>query len=238
MTDKTLQQRIHAGETVIGVSLSYKTQPAAMQAVFDQQPYDFIHTDVQHGPFNEEAIQAFCAAADEVGAPVIMRIKHARDAYHISNYLDLGLSGVELPQVEHEATVDEAVRAMFYPPTGRRSWGEPRNGPGVPTERVAHAKWFDDYGLLMLQIESILGTTDARRLAKPGVACLSFGPNDLNFDIETYPSHPLNTVDKCVQHVVAQLQGTGVAVCFRTNASTRQKYADMGATVFIEAPGA
>jgi 4-hydroxy-2-oxoheptanedioate aldolase len=238
MLEQTVKQRIHAGETVIGVGVSYKSDRAALQAIFDRHPYDFIHCDVQHGPYNEEAVQALCAAADTLGVPVVMRIKHARDAYLIGNYLDLGLSGVELPQVEHEATVKEAIAGMFFPPTGRRSWGEPRTGPGIPTSRVEHAHWFDSYGLLFLQIESILGVTDARRLAKPGVACLTFGPNDLNFDIETYPSHPLNTVDKCVQHVAEQLRGTGVALCFRTTPATRPQYADMGVTVFIEAPAA
>ena len=165
-----------------------------------------------------------------------MRIKHARDAYLIGNYLDLGLSGIEIPSAELNSTVDEALNALFYPPTGRRSWGQPHKGAGIPTDRIGHAKWYDNYGMLWLQMESIKGVTDALKLAKPGVDCFSFGPNDLNFDIETYPAHPLNSVDKCVNHVVEQLADSTAAAAFRTTPENRQKYADMGVTVFLEEP--
>ena len=232
----TLKQRIHAGETVIGVGLPYTADRDYVEGLLDRHAYDFCHVDVQHSPINEEAILLFCAIAHDFGLPIKMRIKHARDAYLIGNYLDLGLSGIEIPSAELESTVDEAINALFYPPTGRRSWGEPHSGPGIPTDRIGHAKWYDNYGMLWLQIESILGVTNARRLAKPGVDCFSFGPNDLNFDIETYPAHPLDSVDKCVKHVLEQLVGSTAAVCFRTTQDNRQKYADMGVTVFLEEP--
>jgi len=236
MSELTLKERIHAGETIIGVGLSYTVNRDYLQSLLDKYEYDFCHIDVQHGPINEEAILSFCAIAHDFDLPVKMRIKHARDAYLIGNYLDLGLSGIEIPSAELNSTVDEALNALFYPPTGRRSWGQPHKGPGIPTDRIGHAKWYDNYGMLWLQMESIKGVTDALKLAKPGVDCFSFGPNDLNFDIETYPAHPLNSVDKCVNHVVEQLADSTAAAAFRTTPENRQKYADMGVTVFLEEP--
>jgi len=165
-----------------------------------------------------------------------LRIKHTRNAYLIGNYLDLGPSGVEVPQVETEATVDEAIASLYYPPVGERSWGQPLEGANIPTERVEYAQWWTECGALWLQIESIAGVTNARNLAKPGVDCFSFGPNDLTFSLEAHPHHPLRSVDDCVRYVVKQLQDSSVAVCFRTMPDTRQKYADMGVTVFLEPP--
>ena len=123
MTEKTLKQRIHNGDTIVGVNVPIWTDPDRLKAIFDQYPYDFVYTDIQHAAFNEQQVVAFCEAVDELGVPVKLRIKHTRHAYLIGNYLDLGPSGVEVPQVEFETTVDEAIASLYYPPIGNRSWG-------------------------------------------------------------------------------------------------------------------
>ena len=85
-----------------------------------------------------------------------------------------------------------------------------------------------------MQIESINAVTNARKIAKPGIDCLSFGPADLSFSIESYPNHFLQPVDDCAQHVASQLEGTGVAVCLRgVDSEDRDRYIDMGITMFL-----
>ena len=238
MPEKTLKQRIHDGETIVGVSVPISTTRDRLQAILDGGPYDFVSTDSQHAAFNEERLVSFCAIADELNVPVQFRIKHTRNAYLVGNYLDLGPSGIEVPQVEHESTVDEAIAYFYYPQMGIRSWGgAARKGTKERSDRLEYAEWWNRYGVLWMQIESINSVTHARKLAKPGVDCLSFGPADLTFSIEGHPHHPFKTVDDCVRHVAEQLEGTGVAVCFRNGRpDTREKYAAMGVTVFLENP--
>ena len=64
----------------------------------------------------------------------------------------------------------------------------------------------------------------------------SLGLCAIDYCIETYPAHPLDSVDKCVKHVLEQLADSTAAVCFRTTPEDRKKYADMGVTVFLEPP--
>ncbi len=118
-----------------------------------------------------------------------------------------------VPQVEDEATVDEAVDAFYYPPKGERSWG-PSSGYGIEGrgERLEYAEWWNDNGILILQLESVNAVTNARKLAKPGVDMLAFGENDLNFSLESYPDHPFESAADCLDHVVQQMAGTQVAV--------------------------
>ena len=71
--------------------------------------------DAQHGPFNEAQLMAFCIMAQDLNLPVQIRIKHTQHAYLIGNYLDLGPSGIMVPEVENEAIVDEALNAFYYP---------------------------------------------------------------------------------------------------------------------------
>ena len=89
--------------------------------------------------------------------------------------------------------------------------------------------------MLWIQLESVAAVTSAFNLAKPGVDCLSFGPADLQMDID-HGGHPaLQTVDDCVAHAVEELEGTETAVCFRSgDPEHRQRYLDMGVRVILE----
>lgn len=235
MSATNLKQRIRNGEHVFGVSVSMMIPRESLAARVEENGYDFVAVDSQHSAFSEERLVDFCNMADGLDIPVNFRIKHTRNAYLIGNYLDLGPSGIEVPQVELEMTVDEAVDAFYYPQQGIRSWGGAARKNSAGTERLEYADWWNNYGMLWMQIESIEAVTHARRLAKSGVDCLSFGPTDLTFSMESHPNHALQTVDACVQYVAKELEGSSTTVCFRNgNPSTREKYADMGVTVFLE----
>ena len=236
----SLKQRINRGETVIGVSVPIRADRSRMRSILDKGPYDFVATDSQHSAFSEERLDSFCSMAAEFDVPVHFRIKHTRHAYLIGNILDLGPSGVEVPQVERQSTVDEAVAYFYYPPQGIRSWGgASRLGFQQGADHREYRKWWGETGVLWLQIESVEAVTAARQLAKPGVDCLSFGPVDLTFSLEAHPNHPFKTVDDCVRYVVEQLDGSGTTACFRNvSPDARQKYIDMGVTVLLEQPPA
>jgi 4-hydroxy-2-oxoheptanedioate aldolase len=166
----------------------------------------------------------------------MFRMIHPRDAHLVGHYLDLGISGVEVPLVEEEQTVRDAISSFYYSPVGRRSWGgDARLGFAKQSDRLEYSRWWNETGVLWVQVESINAVTHVRKLAKPGVDCISFGPADLGFDLEANPNHPFKSVDDCMRYVIEQLDGTGVAFCARgSNPSTRQKYTDMGASVLME----
>lgn len=236
----SLKQRIRSGEIIVGVSAPITADRKRLEAILSKDSYGFVSVDSQHTPYNEERLVQFCAMAEEIGIPVQFRIKHTRHAYLIGNILDLGPSGVEVPQVETEATAQEAVDYFYYPQMGKRSWGgAARVGIKGRDDRLEYSAWWNDYGVLWLQIESIEAVTNARRLARPGVDCLSFGPADLSFSLEAHPGHPFQSVDDCVRHTVQQLEGSDTKVCFRNyDPALREKYINMGVTVLLERPQA
>src|SRR5215468_1382239 len=138
------------------------------------------------------------------------------------------------------AVVDEALAVFYYPQQGKRSWGgNARYGITGRDNRVEYAAWWNSHGILCLQMETLTAVTHARQLAKPGVDCLTWGPSDLSFDLEAHPEHPFKTVDDCLRHVLKQLEGTDIRVSFRNySPDLRQKYMDLGVTVFMERPRA
>jgi 2-keto-3-deoxy-L-rhamnonate aldolase RhmA len=238
MPGQDLKQRIKRGETAIGVSVPLDATRSQMEDILGKDSYDFITLDSQHSPYNEEKLVAYCGLAEELGMPVQFRIKNTRNAYLIGNVLDLGPAAIEVPLVEDESIVDEAVNNFYYPQVGKRSWGgAARYGVAGRDDRLEYADWWNNNGILCLQMETLRGVTNARQLAKPGVDCLTWGPADLSFDIEAHPQHPLKTVDDCLRHVLRQLEGTDVKVSFRNGTpDERDRYREMGVTVFMERP--
>ena len=118
-----LKERIRRGEDVLGVSVSMNVEKDRLAAIIESGPYDYVWVDAQHSPFNEERLVEFCGIANEMGVPAWVRLKHTRDAVLVGNYLDLGPSGIEVPQVETVETVNTALDGFYYPQTGLRSWG-------------------------------------------------------------------------------------------------------------------
>ncbi len=111
----SLKQRIRNGEIIIGVSTPIDIKKNELEDILGRDTYGFVSVDSQHSPYSEERLVAFCAMAEEMGIPVQFRIKHTRHAYLIGNILDLGPLAIEVPLVEEEAIVDEALSTFYYP---------------------------------------------------------------------------------------------------------------------------
>ena len=79
-------------------------------------------------------------------------------------------------------------------------------------DRLEYAEWWNNNGILCFQFESIKAIVNARQLVKPGVDWISFGPNDLEFDLEMHSHSPFKTVDECKEYVVEQLKETQVCI--------------------------
>lgn len=231
----TLKDKIRSGAPLLGAVVPVFSDRLRLSQIVDRHRYDWFHVDAQHVAFDEVWLRDFCGVASELSTPVMLRIKHTRHTYLIGNLLDLGPVGVEVPQVELESTVDEAVANSYYPPDGVRSWGgQDRYGfSGQPLDE--YIDLWHRTGVLAIQLESITAATGARHLVRPGVDFVTFGPSDLTLNIRNYPSHTLKTVEDCVAYVTTDLQGTGVRSCMRVPAGAdTSSFRDMGVSMFLE----
>ena len=119
-----------------------------------------------------------------------------------------------VPLVEDDQTVRDAINAFHYPPVGKRSWGGHgfRRNQRYGSGRLEYAAWWNANAILCLQVESVASAVNVRRLVKPGVDWIQFGPADLSFDLEQHSHSPFNSVDECVKYVTEQLKGVDVRV--------------------------
>ena len=111
----SLKERIRSGKIVVGVSASVDTDRSTLEKILSKDTYSFITIDSQHSPYNEAKLVSFCRMSEELGFPVQFRIKNTRHAYLIGNILDLGPLGIEVPLVEEESVVEEALDVFYYP---------------------------------------------------------------------------------------------------------------------------
>lgn len=238
--EQNLKERIKRGETTIGVQVPWNATKSQIEDIWGKDDqYSYIAVDSQHNPLVESQLQSICAAGHDLGVPVHFRIKHTNFTFQIGNWLDLGPSIIEVPQTETEATAQEAVDNFYYRQFGKRSWGgAARLGAGDIKDRIEYTTWWNNYGVLMLQVESIQAITNIPRLVREGVDCISWGPADLSFDREANPEHPLaESDDKCIEYALKMCDASGVKLMVRNyDYKLRDKYLEMGATVLLEAP--
>jgi 2-keto-3-deoxy-L-rhamnonate aldolase RhmA len=81
--------------------------------------FDFLIADGEHGPLATDQVMAVSLATRAAGVPVLVRVG-ANEPVRIMHALDIGGSGVVIPQIR---TVDDVMRAVAwcrYPPTGLR----------------------------------------------------------------------------------------------------------------------
>jgi 2-keto-3-deoxy-L-rhamnonate aldolase RhmA len=119
---------------------------------------------------------------------------------------------------------------------GAARYGTTQNGRALSKQE--YTEFWNEHVVLSVQIESIAAVENARALARPGIDYLAFGPNDLQFDLDRHPEYRFRTADECTQYVADQVRDSGIrlGMAVLTEPDQRQKYIDMGLTMFQEAP--
>jgi 4-hydroxy-2-oxoheptanedioate aldolase len=212
-SSRSLRDRIKAGEDYVETRISMDSTAEQIQEIIERESSDLIYVDSQHGPYTEWDIVRICKAAEELDVGVILRIKHTRYAGLAGNFLDLGLLGIKVPEVEDEAVVKEAIDAFYYPPIGRRSWGgEVGFGKQNIKDRVEYAEWWNQTGILAIKIESLRAVLNVRALANPLLTFMDYGGMDLRFSLETTPHPHLKTYEDCRAFVEKELEDVEIRV--------------------------
>lgn len=242
MSLNNLRARIAAGDELVAMRADIGWTREQLASAWNGGKFDFIWLDAQHSPYSDHHLVSFTGSAEQLGIPVQLRVPHTRYAHLVGRFFDLGVNGALVPEVMEAATVQDAIDFAYYGPIGRRSWGGTNRlglrGGTAPTARRDYAAWWNETVLLSIQIESVQTVTNIARLVRPGVTHVTWGPNDLEFSLDLHPDYPLRTVEACMRNVAEQLQGSGIRIAMgtATTPDERQKYRDLGVTIFQAAP--
>ena len=117
MVDNNLRQRLYDGDTVVGTFQIIDS--AVMGEIDGYAGLDFVIIDQEHGPLTAESSLGLCAGVERGGASPVIRVRENNPS-EIQRALDLGASGVQIPQIENKEDAEHAAAAARFDPIGHR----------------------------------------------------------------------------------------------------------------------
>jgi 4-hydroxy-2-oxoheptanedioate aldolase len=175
--------------------------------------FDFALLDAEHGRISPGDAYPMILAAEARDVPAFVRVGE-NDRQVVLKYLDLGVSGVMIPQTSTPELARDAVAAVRYPPQGLRGLAGGRTfgfGQGRPMAELVPA--INERVLSIVQFEHIdaLQHLDAI-LETPGMDVLFVGPSDLGQSMGYAGQYGHPEVEEVIQQVVDRARARGVAL--------------------------
>jgi len=171
------RERLKKGDVLMGMFCK-TTAPEFIEAI-GYAGFDFCILDMEHGPIQLETLQNLIRAAEGSGLLPIVRTRDSSPE-SVSQPLDLGAAGIEVPQVATQAEAEAIIDAVKFAPLGHR--GVCRFVRAANFSAMERGTYFAtaNKSLVILQLEGIsLGEYD--KIADlPGVDILFIGPYDLS----------------------------------------------------------
>ncbi len=204
-----VKEKLNAGKIVYGCFVP--TTSALDVEILAVAGFDFALLDGEHGPLSPESAYPMILAAEARGMAAFARVGQ-NDKQVILKFLDIGVSGVMVPQVNDAEQATRAIQATKFWPDGTRGlaggrtfdWGLNETAPNVVPQ-------LNDRVLTMIQFEHIdaLAKID-EVLAVPGLDVLFVGPNDLaqSMGFPGQPGHP--EVTRVGDDVVRRVRARGI----------------------------
>lgn len=175
--------------------------------------FDFMLFDAEHGATSLPALHAQLLAARTGAMASVIRVAEPSLAL-FKQYLDLGVDGIMLPNVDTAEQAREAVSFMRYPPTGVRGVGGSVRGNHYGRRPLTLPE-SNHRASLIVQIESARALENLAAIVETdGVDAVFFGPSDLAADLGHFvrPDHPdvVAAVKQGISVVSAKGKSAGV----------------------------
>ena len=171
----SFRARLLNQERLFGILLQ-QPLPAIAEMCADAG-FDWLFIDMEHGALDLRDVERIAQAVN-ARCPCVVRVP-VNERMWIGKVLDLGVSGIIIPQVNTPAHAAAAVHAAKYAPQGGRGVGGGR-AFGYGANSSAYLKSANTDAALIVQIEHVEAVKNAQAIALvQGVDALMIGPNDL-----------------------------------------------------------
>jgi 4-hydroxy-2-oxoheptanedioate aldolase len=223
MTAASLRARLRSGETLYG---AWSVIPSAISTgALAAAGLDYVVVDLQHGGATERDLPELTNAIRLAGATPLGRVRYAHPA-DIGRALDLGCSGVIIPNVESAGQASGITGACRYPPAGYRSAG------GIMAE--------DGQPLCIVMVESAAAVDELpATLAVDGIDGIYVGPRDLSLSLGAPLDPDDDVLRSALEHIWADCKQAGVPVgVHATDGAIARLYRDRGCRLITVASDA
>lgn len=114
-----LKQRLKKGEYVLGTWCEIPS-PVTIN-IMAKAGLDFVIIDMEHGAMDYKIAQEMIMAAEAEGCEAIVRVPF-NDESSILRALDIGATGIIVPQIESREERDKVIKSSKFAPIGNRGF--------------------------------------------------------------------------------------------------------------------
>ena len=197
--------------------------------------FDFVFIDSEHGPLTIRELQTLVTAADAAGICSLVRVT-SNDPRTILRVMDIGASGIIVPDVESKAQAIQAIEAVKYVPQGHRGLSTTRSawyGQKMPVGD--YTKYANEKSVVICQIESKKGVENVEEILSVDLLDGIFiGTTDLSNSMGVAGQAGGQLVTDAVDSVVKKAKAAGKPFggMVRAGESPRQ-YVDEGYQIVV-----
>lgn len=172
-----IRQRVLQGEVMFGIWLSLGSSFVA--EIAGLTGFEWALIDNEHGLGDYSAMAHQIQALSNTSAAPIVRVP-ANQPEYFKRALDLGASGIMVPQVNNAKQAEDVVQFMRYAPAGIRGLTRSSRASKYGMEFDEYFEKVNDNLLTIVQIETKQAVENAGEIAAvEGVDVLFVGPSDL-----------------------------------------------------------
>ena len=228
MKENKLKKALQAGKVTVG-PFSKITDPAVVE-IMAFAGFDFIIIDMEHGPISIEHAQNMIRAAESADITPIIRVRKNDETLTL-RALDIGVQGIEIPQINRKMDAELAVKAVKYAPDGERGVCRyVRAAQYSSQDKYEYFTKANQETAIIIHIEGIEGIRNLEDiLSVPGLDVIFIGPYDLSqsLGIPGQVNHP-SVIEK-MSEVIKKCQQAKIAVgTFADDIATAKKWIDLG----------
>ena len=172
-----LKSRAREKQVVIGswITLAHP----AIAEIMAKAGFDWLAVDLEHSVITIREAEELIRTIDLCGVVPLVRLS-ANDPVQIKRVMDAGAHGVIVPMVNSAEEARKAVKAVRYPPDGKRSVGLAR-AQGYGSSFDKYKEWLNQESIVIVQIEHITAVENLDAiLSVDGVDGFIVGPYDLS----------------------------------------------------------
>lgn len=222
-----MKARFAKGEPAFGLSIMFPSAQFVEMAA--PLGFDWVLIDCEHGSIGIESAEALIMAAEAAGLTPIVR-PPSKAAREISQVMDLGAMGVQVPHVITAEDARAAVAAVKYHPQGARSMaaGIRAQGYGLSSGSEDYVREANRETLVCVQIEDAEALENVDEiLTVDGIDVFFIGPSDLSQSMG-FPGNPkapkvAAAIDETLEKIVAAGKTPGMPAATNAVKSTLAK---------------
>lgn len=205
----SLKERLRQGEQLLGTMITTFPSPD-LAKILQGCGFDYFIVDCEHGSFTTREVANLIAVARGIAMPALVRIPEMRRE-HALKFMEMGASGLLLPNTESAAQAQMLVDCTKYAPMGHR--GVSLSRPHTDFRKVNGPEYMrraNEETILMCQIESRMGVEHVEEiLAVDGIDVAFIGPNDMTQDYGILNRFDHPDIVAAFERVIAAAEAVG-----------------------------